>query len=153
MRIRHFLVLVAVAGLFAACRSSPAPNGMSEKQWVGHLVAYRKAVSESHGTVGYVKTWRFENETGGEPFTLYRVYDLNFKERGVVTPMGTGKKYIDLPTEIARVKGHEREIEELPAQPLTWDVSVILDTPHDIKLVPVTPAELAAAGEPTPKKE
>lgn len=146
MRIRHFLVLLAVAALVAACHS--APQGQPSDAWVGHLVQYRKAVSESHGTVGYVKTWEYENDGKGEPFTLYHVYDVNFVERGVVTEMGTGTKYVDVPIGAQRATGKTREEEPLPAQPLTWNVAQILDVKPDVKLVPVSPAELKAAGEP-----
>ena len=145
MRIRHFPALLAVLALVAACQSSP--KGKQSDEWVGHLVAYRKAVSASHGTVGYVKTWEYRNEGAGDPFVLYHVYDLNFRERGVVTPMGTGTKYVYLPPAVAQAKGKVREDEALSAQPLLWNVSLILDVPHDLKLVPVTPAELKAAGE------
>jgi hypothetical protein len=146
MRTRHFLVLVVVASLAAGCYTKPKPR--AEDPWQGQYLAAHRVVSQARGTVGFVKTWEYSKPGAGEPFRLFHVYDLNFVERGVVSPMGTGTKYVELPPEIARAKDAEREDQALPAQPLEYNVGVILDVdPGDVKLVRISPAELAALGE------
>ena len=143
MRIRHFLVLVSVAVIVAGCLSKSPPR--QEAPWAGQYIAAHRAVSQAHGTVGIVKTWEYSKPGAGEPFRGFHVFDLSFRERGVVNPMGTGTKYVELPPEIARAKGVEREDQALPAQPLEYNVGVILDVdPGDIRLVRMTPAEMAA---------
>ena len=146
MRIRHFLALVVIAGIAAGCYTKPKPK--PEEPWAGQYVAAHRVVSEAHGTVGIVKTFEYSKAGAGEPFRLFHVYDLALRERGRVSPMGPGTKYVELPPEIARARGTEREDRALPAQPLEFNVGVILDVdPGDIKLVRMTPAELAAMAE------
>jgi hypothetical protein len=143
MRISYFLLALSVVFLAGACRST-TPNDLPPEAWVGHTVAYSKAVSEKHGIVGFVKTKRYTREKGGEPFDLYHVLDLELTERGIVDQRGAGTKYEFLPPEIARVKGKAWEEIPLQAQPLALNVAVILglDIDEELKLLPATAKDL-----------
>ncbi len=110
---------------------------------MGKIVSYRKVVHPEHGIVGYVKEYRYAQKGYGEPFTLYHVYDLDFRERGVVDQLGRATKYVDLPEEVARVRKKTREEVQLEAQPLPYNVAKILDVePVGVKLLPATPDDL-----------
>ncbi len=143
MRNRYFLLLLCALVALVGCRTQ-APR----TEFAGHLgtlVSYNKVVSERHGTVGYVKVFEYTAEGKGDSFSLYHVYDLNFRERGILTPMGTGTKFVDLPTEIALAKGKKREEIALVAQPITLNVADCLDLDLNMKLkiVPARPEDVA----------
>jgi hypothetical protein len=133
MRIRG--LLLAVTLVCAACASSAKEADTSTEGWASEIVAYKKAVSETHGIVGYVKVFEYQKPGHGPNFKLYHVYDLDFKERGIVTERGTATKFVYLPAEVARVRGMTLERVELPAQPLEWNTAQILETPTDLTIV------------------
>jgi hypothetical protein len=128
-------LLLVVVLVCAACASSAREADTSTEGWAGEIVAYKKAVSETHGIVGYVQVFEYQKPGHGPNFRLYHVYDLNFKERGIITERGTATKFVYLPTEVARVQGKSIDRVELPAQPLEWNVAKILETPTDLKIV------------------
>ena len=133
MRIRG--LLLAVTLVCAACASSTREADTSTEGWAGEIVAYKKAVSATHGVVGYVKVFEYQKPDHGPSFKLYHVYDLNFRERGIITERGTATKFVYLPDEVARVRGKTIEREELGAQPLEWNTAQILETPTDLTIV------------------
>jgi len=135
MRNRDFLLILLVLALAGSCVSEPM-SPLEEKAWVGELVAYKKAVSQSHGIVGYVKVYDYRQKGYDEPYRMFHVFDLNFEERGILTPMGTGHKIVTLPVDVARVKGKTREQIPLDAQPLPMNVARCLDVEPDLTLVP-----------------
>ena len=139
MRIRYFLLAVAILAV-AACQSNQKSN--PEDPWVGSIVAYSKVVSERHGIVGYVKEFRYAKEGYGEPYTLFHVYDLDFDERGVINELGKGTKYEILARDVAEVRGKVREEIELGAQPLAYNVGVILDVTGPVRLIKATEEDL-----------
>jgi hypothetical protein len=143
MGIRSLLVCVLVAGTLAACASSPPPDEPLPA-WKGTIVAHNKVTVDGGGTVGYVKTFRYSRPGYGRPYELYHVYDAEFVERGFVSERGTAVKYVQLPPQIAKVKGHELESEQLPAQPLAYNVAKILEVDETVRIEPVTAAEVAA---------
>ena len=141
MRTRDFLLIVLVLALVSSCAAQPV-SPVEEKAWVGELVAYKKAVSRSHGIVGYVKVFDYRQKGYDEPYRMFHVFDLNFQERGILTPMGTGHKIVVLPTDVARVKGTTREEIPLDAQPLPMNVARCLDVEPDLQLLPANPADV-----------
>ena len=140
MRIRG--LLLAVTLVCAACASSAKEADTSTEGWTGEIVSYRKAVSAEHGIVGYVKVFEYQKPGHGPNFLLFHVYDLDFKERGVVTERGTATKFVYLPSEVARVRGMTIERVELPAQPMEWNVAQILETPTDLTIVEAKASDL-----------
>ena len=138
MRIRGLLLALVIVS--AACASSPAPETDTEG-WTDEVVAYKKAVSATRGIVGYVKVRRYSKPECGSDFILFHVYDLEFQERGIVTPEGRATRYVYLPDEVARVKGYTIEKVELGAQPLEWQTAEILEVPTDITIVEANPGD------------
>jgi hypothetical protein len=142
MPIRNFLVCASILALAAGCVHHYERMPADMTGWVGEITSYNKVVSKSAGTVGYLKVFRYTKKGYGEPFELYHVYDLDFRERGIVEPRGTATKYIFLPPAVAEVKETPVEKQALGAQPLPWNVALILESPKDLKIVPATAADL-----------
>ena len=141
MRIRYFLLAVAILAV-VACQSNQRAEPLDP--WGGSLVAYSKVVSERHGIVGYVKELSYAKEGYGEPYHLFHVYDLDFDERGVINELGRGTKYVELARDIAEVRGKPREEIALGAQPLAYNVGVILDVTGPVRLIKATEEDLTA---------
>jgi len=133
--MRTLGLLLALTLVCTACASSSKESDTSTEGWTEEIVAYKKAISATHGVVGYVKVFEYSREGHGPNYLLFHVFDLNFKRRGIVTEMGTATKFVYLPDEVARVKGRTIERVELAAQPLEWNVAKILDTPTDLTIV------------------
>lgn len=144
MRYRHFLTFLAIVGLLAAC-TTPRDEAIREG-WKGHIVAYQKVVSDRHGVVGYVKVYEYRDEPYPDSFRLYHVFDLDFRERGVLNEGGTGKKYVYLPLEEGRSKGVPVEERELQAQPFLYNVGQVLEVGGELKVLPATEADLKRPG-------
>ena len=141
MLIRDFLLILLALGLVTSCATERVRSPVVDEAWVGELVAYKKAVSRSHGIVGYVKVFDYRQTGYDQPYRVFHVYDLEFEERGILTPMGTGHKIVKLPREVARVKGTTREEIPLAAQPLALNVARCLDIAPDLALVDARPED------------
>ena len=142
MRTRDFLLILTLLAVFGSCASPQPMSPIEEKTWVGELVSYQKAVSRSHGIVGYVKVFDYRQKGYDQPYRVFHVYDLNFVERGILTPMGTGHKIVRLPEEVARVMGTTREEIALDAQALPLNVARCLDVEPDLSLHPARPEDV-----------
>jgi hypothetical protein len=140
--MRTLGLLLVLTLVCTACASSSKEEAAPSDGTPGEIVAYLKAVSETHGVVGYVKVWEYSSPETGPSFRQYHVHDLNFKKRGFVTEKGTATKFVYLPDEVARVKGETIEMVQLPAQPMEWNVAKILDVPTDIKIVKAQPEDV-----------
>lgn len=140
MRIRDFLLILLGICMVASCTTGPArvkaPEALN-----GELVAYKKAVSGTGATVGYVKIYDYHHKGYAEPQRLFHVYDLDLVEVGILTPMGTGHKIVRLPVDVARVRGMTQEKIPLDAQALPFNVARCLDVAPDLALVPAHPAD------------
>lgn len=145
MRISGLLLVVAI--LAVACSSHGDRAQPPLEGWDKHIIAYKKIVSYDRGLVGYIKVFRYEEQGHGSHYDLYHVFDLNFRERGVITPQGRATKYVYLPSEVARVKGREIEKVELPIQPLEWNAAKLLDIKPGVEVTEATAADLKVGTE------
>jgi len=146
MPIRSLLVCAAILALASGCVTHREELPADMTGWVGEITSYNKVVSKSAGMVGYLKVFRYTKEGYGEPFELYHVYDLDFRERGFIEPTGRATRYVFLPPAVAGVKDTPVEKETLGAQPLTWNVALILECPKDLRITPATAADLKRPG-------
>jgi len=143
MPIRIFLLGLAILAIFSGCKTSEESTyAEGADPWIGSLVAYKKVVSERHGIVGYIKVFEFKTEEFGETYHLYKVLDLDFVERGLLYPRGEGMKFVNVAPEVAAVTGITREEIELGPQPLTLNLSKILEVSLPLKVIEAGPADL-----------
>jgi hypothetical protein len=138
MRIRTILPALCLLALLSGCTSGAKRTEFAG--YVGMPVSYNKVVHPMHGTVGYVEVKEYTAEGKGDAFRLYHVLDLNYRERGILTPTGTGTRFVDLPSEIALVKGRPRDEVPLEAQTVPWNVAVCLDFDPRTTQLALTPA-------------
>jgi len=146
--MRTLGLLLALTLVFTGCASSSkdADTGSAPDSdapgWDRQIVAYLKAVSASQGVVGWVKVYEYSRPESPDRYRLFHVYDRGFQERGFITEKGTGTKYVQLPSDVARVKGYEIEKVPLASQPLEWNVAKILDVPTDIRITKASASDV-----------
>ncbi len=135
--MRTLGLLLVLTLVFTGCASSSKDAQTPDADapgWHKEIVAYQKAVSATQGIVGWVKVFEYTRPESSTSHRLYHVYDLEFKERGFVTEKGTATKYVQLPADVARVKGYEIEKVALGVQPLEWNVAKILEVTEDLRI-------------------
>jgi hypothetical protein len=148
MPIRIFLLCLALLTLCSGCETSKEEKyAEGAEPMVGNLVAYKKVVSERHGIVGYIKVFEYKSGEFGTPYQLYSVLDLDFVERGLLYPRGEGVKFEPVAPAVTEVTGVHREETPLGPQPLTLNVSKILEVELPLKVTEATPADLERPAE------